>query len=291
MRYAGLYPTTDHLMLSLLSGHRDKWVNGIIVDGDELRPEGHAPRFPDDVDALTPGGWKHAVNARRVPTHWPKPTPCNPIFNIPDDADESWLQEIDMFVYRMSHLNPKSVHAWIKLAQEFTGSGRDYQEARNAENIAGYDAIQEGIRKHRIKERIGAIRNMRLPVYVRPPAVTVGGYARFHTGVAVAYVVAIENIPMRHGGTQTIVKLDSPLEGTSRHFYDCLVPVESPTTDLHAPAPEKIPTLPPLRERVHDVWGEAEDFPKEDWQDEVKNGDTHQGYWEWVEHQRNKETD
>lgn len=43
---------------------------------------------------------------------------------------------------------------------------------------------------------------------------------------------------------------------------------------------------PSLREQQEDVWASAEDFPRSDWQHEVANGDTHIGYWEWVEHMR-----
>ena len=41
-----------------------------------------------------------------------------------------------------------------------------------------------------------------------------------------------------------------------------------------------------LREQVADVWGTADDYPRSDWQYEVCNGDSHIGYWEWVEHMR-----
>lgn len=43
---------------------------------------------------------------------------------------------------------------------------------------------------------------------------------------------------------------------------------------------------PALRELVDDVWGEADDFPKRDWQTECENDETHVGYWEWVESMR-----
>ena len=32
-------------------------------------------------------------------------------------------------------------------------------------------------------------------------------------------------------------------------------------------------------------WGEHPDHPVSDWRSEVDNGDTRQGYWEWVESQ------
>lgn len=32
-------------------------------------------------------------------------------------------------------------------------------------------------------------------------------------------------------------------------------------------------------------WGEHPDFPVEDWQYGVRNDDTRQGYWEWVQAQ------
>ncbi len=38
-------------------------------------------------------------------------------------------------------------------------------------------------------------------------------------------------------------------------------------------------------EEEKDVWGESEKYPRADWKYEVANGDTNQGYWDWV---RNK---
>lgn len=43
---------------------------------------------------------------------------------------------------------------------------------------------------------------------------------------------------------------------------------------------------PSLRELQEDVWDSDEQFTREDWQHEVANGDSHIGYWEWVEHMR-----
>jgi len=34
------------------------------------------------------------------------------------------------------------------------------------------------------------------------------------------------------------------------------------------------------------VWGEDEQFPREDWRYEVTNDDTNLGYWEWVKSMR-----
>ncbi len=33
-----------------------------------------------------------------------------------------------------------------------------------------------------------------------------------------------------------------------------------------------------------DAWGQHPDYPREDWQYDVSNGDTRLGYWEWVLH-------
>lgn len=36
-----------------------------------------------------------------------------------------------------------------------------------------------------------------------------------------------------------------------------------------------------LRQK-YGVWGEHPDYPVSDWQYEVSNDETRQGYWEWV---------
>ena len=32
-----------------------------------------------------------------------------------------------------------------------------------------------------------------------------------------------------------------------------------------------------------DLWADIPDFPREDWRDEAREGDTQLGYWDWVE--------
>lgn len=48
---------------------------------------------------------------------------------------------------------------------------------------------------------------------------------------------------------------------------------------------------PSLRELQEDVWASDPDHPKQDWKDEVENDETHLGYWEWVESQREQQAD
>lgn len=38
-------------------------------------------------------------------------------------------------------------------------------------------------------------------------------------------------------------------------------------------------------------WGEDKDFPIEDWQYDVANGDTRLGYWNWVKHNKESQED
>jgi hypothetical protein len=40
-----------------------------------------------------------------------------------------------------------------------------------------------------------------------------------------------------------------------------------------------------------DVWGEDAEFPRRDWQYQVANGDTNEGYWDWVDHEREVRAD
>lgn len=40
-----------------------------------------------------------------------------------------------------------------------------------------------------------------------------------------------------------------------------------------------------------DVWDNHPDYPRDDWQHEVRNGDTNLGYWDWLEHKRETEID
>jgi hypothetical protein len=41
-------------------------------------------------------------------------------------------------------------------------------------------------------------------------------------------------------------------------------------------------TIEQLKEKYEGVWGRHPVYPVEDWQSEVENEDTRQGYWEWV---------
>jgi hypothetical protein len=47
---------------------------------------------------------------------------------------------------------------------------------------------------------------------------------------------------------------------------------------------------PTLRELQEDVWASDPQFPRSDWKHEVENDETHLGYWEWVESQREGQT-
>ncbi len=40
-----------------------------------------------------------------------------------------------------------------------------------------------------------------------------------------------------------------------------------------------------------DVWSEDLTFGRAAWKSEVANGDTNQGYWEWVDHQKEQQAD
>jgi hypothetical protein len=44
--------------------------------------------------------------------------------------------------------------------------------------------------------------------------------------------------------------------------------------------PDEVQTVKDLMEA--DVWSEYKRFSREDWQEEVANGDTNLGYWEYV---------
>lgn len=52
-----------------------------------------------------------------------------------------------------------------------------------------------------------------------------------------------------------------------------------------ADPPGRNRTAMDLKERLIDdlgIWGECEDFPRQDWKCEVQNDDTNLGYWDWV---------
>jgi len=49
--------------------------------------------------------------------------------------------------------------------------------------------------------------------------------------------------------------------------------------------PKKPDPITELADRHGGYWeGDHPDYPVTDWQYEVSNGDTRQGYWEWVAH-------
>lgn len=51
--------------------------------------------------------------------------------------------------------------------------------------------------------------------------------------------------------------------------------------EKRTPTPTKV-TLGFEAPNDMDYWDEHPDYPSEDWQYEVVNGDTRQSYWEWV---------
>jgi hypothetical protein len=55
---------------------------------------------------------------------------------------------------------------------------------------------------------------------------------------------------------------------------------------LEVQANDEIVAASPKGEDERDPWGEDPDYPRADWRYQVANGDTNQGYWEWVEHEK-----
>lgn len=51
----------------------------------------------------------------------------------------------------------------------------------------------------------------------------------------------------------------------------------------NTPQPHELPRFGPPQHL--DYWDGHPDFPSEDWQYEVANGDTREGYWTWVHYQ------
>lgn len=223
MRYAEMYPTDFHLMLRLVSSRDEFWDKDgkIVCDYHESPGE----------NALTEEGWKSFENVQRCPTSWPEPYLQGPIFNIPDNADESWLQAISMFVYHLEKWNPAHVETWITTAARLTGMGADYQEAAIARNIRGYRAVHNAIVEQKVSQRIALIRAEWIkPKTETPPVVEVGATVRFFTGVETSVVETITTTPLSRysqaSGHHRLVTLREAINGSKIHLFENLVVVE-----------------------------------------------------------------
>ncbi len=224
MRYATGYPTDFHLILRMCSTADDDWnKDGLIHCTYNER------KMPYD---LTLDGWDSARNVSRCPVSWPMPLAGSPIFNIPDNAHESWLQEIGMFCYHLEQWMPIDVREMIRATCKLNGLSVEYQNSSNQRNIDGYTAIRKAVMEtYDVRGRIRTIQEERANKN-RPPkplVVEVGATVRFLTGSKTAVVEEIIKVP----GCQdrcgaNIVRLDQEINGSAFHDYPNLVPLEAP---------------------------------------------------------------
>lgn len=225
MRFAELYPTDFHFMLRMLSTNDDDWDHrGRIVCTYK------APKSPLQ---LTATGWKSAQHVIRCPTSWPEPCKSSPILNIPDNAEESWLHEISMFVYHLEKWDEKHVKTWISTNAQLSGMDLQYQLSQIKRNYKGYDAVREAVLGGKVYERITLIRNERIrPKIQQKPVVEVSATVRFHTGVDEALVTRVfQTADSRYSGTGSVrmASLDREINGCGVHFVQNLVATKFPT--------------------------------------------------------------
>lgn len=220
MRFTSLYPTDFHFLLRMCSTDDDNWNDEGLIHCT------YKESFqPYDV---TLDGWMSIRHNDRCPTSWPEPRVSSPIFNIPDNAEDSWLQEIGMFCYRLEKWDPADVEQWIACQTRLGGMGREYQDSQIQRNIQGFQRMREAVFiTYNVPARITTIRKERQDKNrpPRPLQVEEGATVRFKTGSKTAIVEGFIKVPETKDSGILIARLDREINGSVFHLSQNLVPL------------------------------------------------------------------
>lgn len=73
------------------------------------------------------------------------------------------------------------------------------------------------------------------------------------------------------------------ITGYERHYATFLVSARMDLPEVTDAFEAATVAATPLWDRVMDLWADHAGYPRNEWQYEVANEDTHLGYWEWVQ--------
>lgn len=154
-RFIGLYPTELHFLLNCLTGSYEwKWSNGLVST---------SYTYDDQPLDVTEDGWGSLRLGRmgHLPTSWPEPRKDSPLFNIPEDAKEEWLDECWTVVYTVGKIKEAAYEQYVTGYYCNSGMGQTYVDDAIQRCMSGFRNCRKMIEDMKVSERINRIRTER----------------------------------------------------------------------------------------------------------------------------------
>jgi hypothetical protein len=219
-RFIGIYPSKLHFILALTHKDAYRWnAEGVI----ECECD-----YKDQLLDVTDDGWSSLRLSGPTPYSWPAPDKRGAIFNIPENAEKSWMYELSSLIFYINRMSEEAMHAYIDGHYGIQSMGKEYRDNYASESKKNFSNLKAMLKENQVGERIQRIERERYEKTLppRPPEVKEGVTVRalHHERKAV-----VQSIVKVLGGeyTSEVCILDTPINGTVYWQKQSLKPVVS----------------------------------------------------------------
>ena len=220
MRFLSLYRSDLAFLANICSSSAYSWKNGKIVS--EYEPTGE--------NQLTEKGWESFENSDYIPYSLNDPHTNSPIFHIPDDISNEWMEEISMFVFLLDRITEKEFRKYCVANLALKRYSVEATKQHIDRYVSGFVRTKKLLADKEVSKRLAAIGVERSHPkgYVAPLRLMQGSEVRLKTGVSTAKVEC-PNLLFGNHTVQGACYLDAPLGGTRYWHSSDLVVVSNPT--------------------------------------------------------------
>ncbi len=208
-QFPTLFPRDLGVVLRILTqSQRDyEWKSGPVIYPDtRLLVDKEPSTEPYDV---TEEGWRSFKlrHNSHPPTSWQDPHPGSALFNIPDDADEGWLDFIYDELSSLLRWDIDQMTTWIGTYQMLQGIGAEYRD--NYIRIYTQAYLKTRTAAGEIRRRINFIRLTRDRIKnPAPRKIEAGSLVRPKTGHLPSKVMEIDKVV--GGAFGLMARIDPP---------------------------------------------------------------------------------
>lgn len=219
LAFPSLYPCEDALIEDFLHATHYEWNAEGFIQYDykcDLTPK------------IDESGWNEIKYAHQnFPLqYWHAPNSKSVLLNIPDNAQDCWIQEILSFCFYVDRLDKDNMKAYLDILMKFKGYAKDYADADIERNYSGFLRAKEAVKE--IQKRIEDIfvyrHQQRIKLNPQPLQVEIGATVRYKTGLLEesAKVIDMET-PLDSDYSFAVCILDTPIKGQKIHFQKNLI--------------------------------------------------------------------
>ena len=208
IRFYSLYPSEFHFLLTALTDNTSyAWEKGnVVCDMD----------YSNEAVDITEDGWDTLQNAGlgRLPTSWPMPNKNAPLFTIPEDAHDDWLDACYSFIYSVNKIKEEAYVQYVTGHHNLQSMGQQYIDSAIERCLSGFRKCKAMIQEMEVEARIARIKRERYEKTLppKPAEVKVNCLVRNNRFEATATVL---NIIKAAAGEYTVELciLDKPIDG------------------------------------------------------------------------------